>query len=590
MPAAPSDVTTQMDAKGYLVFKDFETMDTQAERWGMNPKRLAWLENLQIINPNKLQTVPGPAPAAVTIPGVTLYRQYYAFFNSGDFIIAFGNDGSGWQFNLAGTAATQFAPAGTFSDPDVSAWNQQRILIADPTAGYSTWDGTIFVKSGGLSPNITVTNGGTGYLAPPTVTITGGSGSGATAVAKIFAGSVVSVQLTNPGVNYKVGDVLTVTFAGTGTGAAATARTFPISTAPANTLAVAFGRVWLGGNNLLQWTGTQGFDDFNPANAAGFTQITDTDLVHRITALRFMNNFLYIFGDNSIKQIGTISVSGAVTVFQITTLSSDTGTIFPRSVASYNRVATFCNFEGIWQIYGATVSKISNEMDGIFGNPAVGAPLIDFSLQPQAFVATINGQRCYVLMVRYLDPVVGARTLFLTRQTTRWFTISQGNAIISCTTVVLNGQVQPYASSGNDLTNILSAPAVPVNVTLKTALDAQNKEMLSKRHLRIALTNLITVPGTINFTGDTENGSVAGSFTNSFPVIWVNSSAGVVTWQNASLQTVTFVGPGFAWNESQDGGTGIYLGMSLTGLLAGFHFNNVVIEYEDGARMRNRNK
>ena len=52
----------------------------------------------------------------------------------------------------------------------------------------------------GLS-SIEVTNGGSGYLTAPTVTITG-DGSGATATATIVNGRVVSIEVTNRGSNY----------------------------------------------------------------------------------------------------------------------------------------------------------------------------------------------------------------------------------------------------------------------------------------------------------------------------------------------------------------------------------------------------
>jgi len=75
---------------------------------------------------------------------------------------------------------------------------------------------------------------GSGYLTPPTVTITGGGGTGATAVATISAttnpttgvvtaGAVVRITLTNAGTNYTSAPTITIT-GGSGTGATATAE------------------------------------------------------------------------------------------------------------------------------------------------------------------------------------------------------------------------------------------------------------------------------------------------------------------------------------------------------------------------------
>ena len=171
----------------------------------------------------------------------------------------------------------------------------------------------------GAVTSITITSRGSGYTSAPTVSFTGGgSGSGATAAATIGGSFVTSLTLTNPGVGpghdlyqlvrvlqsrvhvrqqhdavhhphavggYLASDVLTVAFSGGGgTGAAASAHVWPFVTA-GTTLAVFAGRVWFCGGNLLQFTGTQGFDDFNAANAAGSLTIKDADSVHAIMAL-----------------------------------------------------------------------------------------------------------------------------------------------------------------------------------------------------------------------------------------------------------------------------------------------------------------
>ena len=59
----------------------------------------------------------------------------------------------------------------------------------------------VSVSSGQIT-GIQVTNPGSGYISPPTVTITGGGGSGATAVSNITNGSVTSIQMTNVGQDY----------------------------------------------------------------------------------------------------------------------------------------------------------------------------------------------------------------------------------------------------------------------------------------------------------------------------------------------------------------------------------------------------
>lgn len=76
---------------------------------------------------------------------------------------------------------------------------------------------------------IHVTAGGTGYTTAPTVSFTGGGGTGATATAWVSGGVVVAVEVVDPGSGYTSVPGVVLTPTSGGTGAAATAiRSFPI--------------------------------------------------------------------------------------------------------------------------------------------------------------------------------------------------------------------------------------------------------------------------------------------------------------------------------------------------------------------------
>jgi hypothetical protein len=471
----------------------------------------------------------------------------------------------------------------------MTQWKSERILIADPTAGYCTWDNVTFTKSGGISPSLNITAGGSGYSSGANVAITGGSGAGATASATVVNGVVVALTLLTPGSGYKAGDTITVTITpvGAGGGATATGRIWPIlGGAPGffvSTLAVFQGRVWLAGGRNYQWTGTAGYDDTNPANAAGSSVLTDADLPHSITALRSLNNFLYIFGDGSLKQIGSIAVASSVTVFTITTLSSDQGTIYPQSIASYNRLILFANQVGVYAIFGATVEKISDPMDGVFR-------AIDFSQPLIACPNDINNIRCYLLLVRYLDPVNGTRSIFLTFMNKKWFIISQGSTIKSACTASIGGNLESFVSSGSDVTQIVQNPNVPVAIILKTALSDDGRPMQGKRGIRMGIVQQAANVGTMLLTQDSENGSFNDQYQVVFPVTWINNFGQVVTWVNNASQPVTFGGSGFLFEDRQMYASGIFLGASFFGTFANFHMNTIMIEYKDAALMRSINR
>jgi hypothetical protein len=572
----------QRDTKKYIRYRGFQTMDTQSAREALDPTRLAWCENLEIVGPNQLVCCQGPAPALVNIPSQLISSQFSATFGNADYIMCFTESGAGYQVSAITGALTQIAPNGTFSAaPDCTVWSSKYLLIADASAGYCVWDGHVFVQSGGVSPSITITNGGSYGSVAPTVTISGGSGSGNAAHAVLTNGVVTSVVLDAPGIGYQPADTLTVTF-GSGT-AAATAKVWPTFSASPTTLAIYAGRVWLAATRLLAWTGTQGFDDAAPANAAGNTTLNDADLAHSITALRSLNNFLYIFGDNSIKQIGTVTVSGSTTNFAIVTLSSDQGTPFPRAIASYNRLILFANKVGVYAILGASVEKVSDQMDGIF-------PLMDTSQPLQAAIQDLHSSlHTFLILCRYRDPAQArTRSLILCFTKNRWFVASQGDNLISICTASINGLTETFASSGSDVTQIFQS-AVPVNVLLKTAL-SDNGADIGKRMLQCAVALTATTALTVNLLTESENGSTLFQLSTGTGFIWLNNAGAVVSWVNNSGQTVEWLVSGFVYQRSQAAATGVYIGMTLYGSFpgagsgggpTGLIINGLVAEYQD---------
>lgn len=70
---------------------------------------------------------------------------------------------------------------------------------------------------------ITVTAGGSAYAVAPTISFTGGGGTGATAVAFVTGGVITKILLTNPGSGYTSAPTVVITPVSGGTGGTATA-------------------------------------------------------------------------------------------------------------------------------------------------------------------------------------------------------------------------------------------------------------------------------------------------------------------------------------------------------------------------------
>jgi len=578
----------------FLAFLQWRKMNTKVARQNLADDEAAWAENLQPIGPNDWTTVNGPATSLTTITGKTVARQFPAGIGGVDYIVFFATDGSCTAVDANAGTQTIIAGPGFFSvTPDMTTYASQRILIVDPIGGYATWDGTLFVGSGGISPNINVTSGGSGYSAPPLVTLNGGSGGGATATA-VMGGSgsaqfVVAVTLTNPGSGYKPGDAITVLFTGANTTiATATARIWP--QVKGITIDVFAGRVWwaslTGSNNyrILNFTGTAGYDDTNPANAAGATTLLDQDLPHDITAIRNRNNYLYIFGDGSVRQIGSITVSSSITLFTPLTLASDIGTTFPLTIQSYNRLVLFANKAGVYGIFGASIKKISDDLDGIF-------QLIDFTLPMSSSIndlhqtLTSGGSiHVYMLLVSYVDPVQGTRPIILTFQDNQWFIITQGALKNICSIFLKTAQQwDTFGSSGADVTQLAQQPGANVAVLFKTALSSHKKPLGGKRLIRGGAAVTSQTAQTFTLLVETENTADSHALQAVAAVNWVNNSQQMIQWQNNSLQNINWITGGFRFPYTQAYGEGKVIGATLSGSLMNFSLNQMAFEYVDTA-------
>ena len=557
----------------------WKKMNTKPKRQNLPDDELGWAENVQPIAKNDWQTVPAPATALTTVTGKTATRMFPANYGGNDYVIFFATDGSATQVNQSSGVQTTIAAAATFSaNPDLTVFGSQRLLMIDATAGYCTWDGTLFVKQGGLSPNIHVTAGGGAYSSAPAVSFTGGSGSGATATAVMTGSgstqSVVAVTLTNPGTGYKATDTITVVF--TPSGATATVVVWPFISG--TTLDVFAGRVWTANGRVLSFTGTAGYDDVNPANAAGSTTLLDNDLAHTITVLRNRNNYLYIFGDQSVRQIGSITVQSSVTLFTPLTLASDIGTSYGMTVQSYNRLTLFANRQGVYGIFGASVKKISDDLDGIF-------QLTNFSQQLSSALNDLTNIHVYCLLLQYLDPVQGARSIICVYQNDEWFVVSQGNGLLAITSVPLGAnattQFETFGSSGADVTQLLNNTAIAVSVLFKTALSYNKNLIQSKKLIRAGVAVTSQTAQNFNFIVETENTAFTYVLSAAAVINWINNAGNQVTWQNNSFAGVQFITGGFRFPYSDVDGEGKVIGGTVSGSLMTFSINQMAFEYEE---------
>jgi hypothetical protein len=115
----------------------------------------------------------------------------------------------------AGVAATDFdlpafydADLGVFRSPSGETPGDSSLWANQPQ--YQEWYNNYKLVLASVSISVP----GTGYFTPPTITIAGGGGTGATARAVVSGGSIVGVIVVNPGANYTSTPAVTLARAG----------------------------------------------------------------------------------------------------------------------------------------------------------------------------------------------------------------------------------------------------------------------------------------------------------------------------------------------------------------------------------------
>ena len=463
------------------------------------------------------------------------------------------------------------------------------ITITNPGSGYTVTP-TVTISGGGATTNATavagfltfntgavgilLTNGGTGYTTAPTVNITAapGGGTNATANAIVNGGVVTQIVVTNPGAGYT--SAPTITFSGgSGNNAAATG----VYTADSSVDIASFqGRVWIAQGRTVFYSAAGSYNDFVTVSA-GNLNLQDDTLHSKITALISANNFLYVFGDDSINVFSDVRVgTTGLTTFTNTNVSASVGSRRIDAIFPYFRSLLFMNDYGVYALVGATTTKLSDSLDGIF-------PLIDFTQPVSGGQVLLNNILCAAFSFTYNDPVSGARQLQAVFFDKKWFLTSQGTLTHITSAPLANG-INMYGTGGTNLVKLYGDSTSNISTMLQTALWPLTDIIRDKQALKFGVEATLTNGLLLNVTVDSQsNTSPTYSLTN--VVYWVNNSGATITWTNNSVNTIGWYGgAGYQLYKSDAQQYGKYLGLTLTSTSPAFTYNTFEMEYELRAR------
>ena len=650
--------------KSYQVIKQFQGLNTKANRTAIGEDEFSWLENAQPVGPGNLRIT--PAQTAVTDSGntVVMFSDTPTYLSSAslnitDYVLAFMPDGSAQYFNITSGIKGTIATAGTFSNSgiEVSQYNNDHILILDNNKGLYTWDGnnTVAIGSVGL---IAMTNYGSGYNTAPSVTISGPDQAGgvqAEATCAVTGNAVTYVTLTNAGSGYTNASNLTVSFAGGGgsgaaaigelltfaqgtvatavvnggsgytngttpvtfsggggTGAAATAiirnnavsvvimtnyganytnnsnitanisaggsgaNLVPVINNDPNVGVSSFsGRVWVAFGRTVAYSAAGSYSDFTSVSA-GTIVLTDSTLHGNIQQLLAANNFLYVFGDDSINVFSDVRVTtSGTTLFTNTNVSASVGSKRPQAIFPYFRSVLFMNDYGVYALVGSTTSKLSDSLDGMFAN-------IDFASPIYAGQVLINNILCAAFNFRYYDAIFtgGYRYIQAVFFDKRWFLTSQGDSMKYITSVPFNGKISLYGTIGNTLYKLYNSTNNAITSRVQTALLPLTDPIRTKQALKFGIEATLSNGAVLSVTVDSENGSSPAYTLQNF-VIWTNNAGATISWTNNSSTVISWLGgTGYTLYKSDAMQWGKYLGLTQTSNSAGFVVNTYEFEHE----------
>ena len=216
---------------GFKMFSAYPMggMNFSAARTALDDKDFYWVEGLFRAGDGKYRALWDVGGSIYTAPpGTTIV--YWFFFNIGPsyYFAIFLSDGTAVQVNwpdgsgarsISGVAGT-FYKSSTGQLPACQKSGGQYLLISNNNTpnDYWIWDGESLYASGTIAPTQTgaLTSGGSGYSSLPTLTVFGGHGAGVGLAPVIANGSVVAINVFDPGSGYQAGDVLVVGFTGGG--------------------------------------------------------------------------------------------------------------------------------------------------------------------------------------------------------------------------------------------------------------------------------------------------------------------------------------------------------------------------------------
>lgn len=534
-------------------------------------------------------SVPDVVIGAPNLTGGTQATAVATTLSNTVVLITVTNAGSGYTSNPSVTI-TGGGGASATANATVATGTINAVILTEAGSGYTSPPTVTFTGGGGSGANavaslvtfqkgtvsVLITAGGTGYTNASnlSVTISGGGGANATATGIISGGQVVQAVMTNPGSGYTNASNITVTITGGG-GSNATAKA--IINTNDNTGVQSFsGRVWIASGRNVYYSAAGSYSDFTSVSA-GTVSLTDATLRSNIVNLLSANNFLYIFGEDSINVFSDVRVTTAgTTLFTNTNVSASVGTQLPYAIFPFFRSVLFMNNYGVYALVGSTTTKLSDAIDGV-------VEFIDYNYPVTGGQVLLQNALCAAFNFRYTGDSSGRyiQAVFFEK---KWFITSQG-ALKHISATPKDGQALIYGTTGTDLYKLYSNASTTIATTASTALHPMGDPIRDKQALKIAIEATSSTSNTFSctVTVDSENRS-SPVYTLTSLIPWISTSGATIPWTSSSGATIGWSSTGYNLFKTDAQQYGKYLGMTVQSTSPGYTINGFEYEHELRAR------
>ena len=434
----------------------------------------------------------------------------------------FGGSGSISGYTSTTTSATYF----------IIATNNTTTFTLSATLG-----GAAITTTAGTPQGLTYTLTGAGYSGATTAVVAAPAAGGTQAVISLATNGNVITGVSanglglNPGTNYLTAPAVTITGNGVGQAIAAT-----VFSQPGTCIASFSGRVWIASGRTLYYTAVGTNNDFASVSAGNII-FNDETLVGNITQIVSANNFLYIFGVNSINVISDVRINTltGATLYTNTNISAAVGSDLSNAMIPYFRSIVFMNRYGVYALVGSTTSKISDALDGMF-------QYIDFTKPISAGQVLLYNILCAAFSFTYNDPELGTRVIQAVFFDKKWFFTYQFN-VKYMVSVPITGSATLFSTTGTDLQKLYQDSTAPIITKIQTALLGMGNIIRDKQALKFGVEAVLqsTAGSYINVSVDSESASSEyQKLYNLQPITWVNNVRNAVFWENNLTDIVTW--------------------------------------------------